>query len=515
LTQGQFAMEPDNDYSQLRANVTRILPLEGELHLGASEAIMTQNDRLIAPTNCQGQFGLTSIGSATSPNLFNCSDWNTSAALSRQTADMRINTTSFNADLSLQPVSKVTVRSGFKFYEENYANSYLSYNPLTGQYGYVSENGSQGSVVPGESGIFTSPSTFTQIGSLPHDTRTREATVGADWRPGRTNTLSATYTFNRYEPDHRERTRLDDSSIKLTWLNRSFNWVTLRANYTYLHQTGDDYNYDPYGFMFSISLPGFQAAATGINAYTVEAERKYDMSDRRENKLDLMAAYVLSDTMTLNTTLRGDWNQYGAIIGRQSYSTMAATVQWEWQPSPKTNLSVFYSYDRSTLHMANVNDSAALAGIGSDPTLGGSLFPYENQWRVSDKEHNYTAGITLRQELRRVRIDASWNYGYSKGLTLTSYASANSLSYPADVNSAANAFPANYEFTNSFNLSLLFPVNDRVSLRVFDYFENTHIADWHYAGFDQTLVYGHRVYSDGGPTNYSANVVGIFVNVKL
>ena len=35
----------------------------------------------------------------------------------------------------------------------DYDGTYWAFNPLTGQWGYPSENGSQGSVVPGEAGI--------------------------------------------------------------------------------------------------------------------------------------------------------------------------------------------------------------------------------------------------------------------------------------------------------------------------------------------------------------------------
>jgi hypothetical protein len=66
LTQGQMSMEPDNDYHNLRATLTRLLPMNGEVSLTASEGEMRQNDNLIAPTNCQGTFGFSSNG--TSPS---------------------------------------------------------------------------------------------------------------------------------------------------------------------------------------------------------------------------------------------------------------------------------------------------------------------------------------------------------------------------------------------------------------------------------------------------------------
>ena len=48
----------------------------------------------------------------------------------------------------------VSLRGSVRFHREDYRSTYLAYNPVTGQYGYVSENGSQGSVVAGEVGIF-------------------------------------------------------------------------------------------------------------------------------------------------------------------------------------------------------------------------------------------------------------------------------------------------------------------------------------------------------------------------
>ncbi len=46
------------------------------------------------------------------------------------------------------------MRGGLRFNREDYRNVYVLYNPLTGQYGYVSENGAQGSIVPGEVGLW-------------------------------------------------------------------------------------------------------------------------------------------------------------------------------------------------------------------------------------------------------------------------------------------------------------------------------------------------------------------------
>ncbi len=118
--------------------------------------------------------------------------------------------------------------------------------------------------MPGEVGLWdpvTQASNLTQISSIPLDMQTTDANVGADWKLGGHNTLGATYAYSRYEPSNRERSEVDDNSIKLTWVNRALDWLTFRANYTFLKQSGDRYNYDPYAFAFSSSLPGYVDAA--------------------------------------------------------------------------------------------------------------------------------------------------------------------------------------------------------------------------------------------------------------
>jgi len=517
LYQGQMSTEPDNDYHNLSATFTRKLPMNGEFSLTASGGRMEQDDNLIAPINCQGVFGIDLNGSGLGPQnpfLYDCSKWNTTDALSRKTADMRIDTTLVDSRIVLQPTSDLSVRGGLRFNREDYRNIYLAYNPLTGQYGYVSENGAQGSIVPGEVGFWdpvTGASNLTRVRSLPLDMQTIDANVGADWKIGAHDTLGATYTYSRFEPSNRERSEVEDNSVKLTWVNRAIDWLTFRANYTYLRQDGDRYDYDPYEFTYSESLPGFVEPEGGLLPHTVDALRKYDVASRDENKIDLMATIMPREDMTLSASIRGDWNDYDAVLGRQKYDTLGMTVQWEWQPSPTTSASVYYGYDRSTLGLANVNDIET----GSDPTLGGATYPLDGRWWADDKQRNHNAGMTFTHQFGRVRFDASWNGLYSRGTTSYRFASPVALAYFADGFLPTNAFPAMTYRVNALNIGVTIPIVERVSLRVFDYYERGRIDDWHWAGFENGQVIDHRVYTDGGPESYSANLVGLLVSVRL
>jgi hypothetical protein len=161
--------------------------------------------------------------------------------------------------------------------------------------------------------------------------------------------------------------------------------------------------------------------------------------------------------------------------------------------------------------MANVNDIES----GSDPALGGATYPLDGVWSATDKQKNHNAGATLTQQFGRVKLDASWNYIYSHGITSYTFASGTALAYFTDAFLAENAFPAMNYRVNGLTIGLTIPIARRVSLRLFDYYERGHIDDWHYLGFAAGQVIDHRVYTDGGPQSYSANLVGLFFNIEL
>lgn len=511
LTLGVFASEPDNDYHNLRLNVTRRIPLNGELSLTASGGQMKQNDPLLPPMNCQGQFGidLSPTGAPVNPFLFECDDWNTTAALSRTRAGLKIDTSMLAARVVLQPARRVTVRGEMRYDSQDYRGDYLAYNPLTGQYGYVAENGAQGSVVPDEIGFWDpelSPGVKTRIRNLPLDKDTFEASLGADWSVSNYDTIGATWTFTRTDRQHREVADVDDHSLRLTWANRRLERVTMRANYTFMHRSGDPYNYDPYEFTFSTSLPGFVPPEGGVAAHTVEELRKYDVADRDQHKIDVMLTFAATDDMTLSASVRAERNDYEARLGREDYDTFGATLQWEWQPSLYTVISAYYGYDRSTLDLANVNDVVP----GPDPSLGGSTYPLDARWWVEDAQRNHYFGTTVTRGFGPVRLEFAANHTESRGKTNFSVASPTALAWPN-----ASPFPIMAHQVTSMSASLYVPVTDRFALRLFDRYERGRLADWHYLGFDATRVYDHRVYVDGGPEDYSENLIGLMVEISL
>ncbi|HET7360262.1 MAG TPA: MtrB/PioB family outer membrane beta-barrel protein [Rhodanobacteraceae bacterium] len=524
IDQGEFSLEPDNDYHNLRLELSRSMKWNGELSMAAAWGTMRQNDALRPPVTCTGSGGI--LVAPTVDYTFNCADWNTTDALSQKTADARIDTGLLDAKLTFRPSPAFGWHTELRWYKEDNKTNYLAYNPLTGQYGYISENGSQGSVIPGETGIFdpSNPlyqSYMVQVRSIPFAYQDTLFELGGDWQLGDDQSLDLTYTFDHNQPRHRERKRVDESRIKLAWVDRALGKGTLRFSYEYARRGGDAYDYDPYEAFYSSALPGFVPSPSGAVAFTTDAMRKYDLSDRTEHKARAIVIYPVGDTATLSATLYGTLDDYTAQIGRQDTRNGGVNLAWDWQPTPLTSISANLGRDASRLRMSNVADVEDLVGPHpehQDPSLGGPLYPYANQWWDIDNELDDNAGVTWMHSFKRVRVDASYTWTYSRSELHYRYASSGALpiTQVPYVDEIGSGFPDNHYRVNSFNLGFTFDFSEHLGLRLFGRYEIGSFLDWHYAGLQDTPVIDHRIYTDRGPQQrYNASLVGAMLNVKL
>jgi len=523
IYQGQFSLEPDNDYHNLRLELSRSLKWNGQLSLAAAWGTMRQNDALSPPVNCTGTGGI--FISPQKDYTFNCADWNTPAALSQQTANARIDTGLLDAKITLHPSPKLGWHAGLRWYREDNKTNYLAFNPLTGQYGYIADNGAQGSIVPGEIGIFDprNPlywSYVTQVRSIPFAYADTIFDTGIDWRLSDNNSLSLTYSFDRDQPKHRERSLVNEQRIKLAWVDRAFGKGTLRFSYEFAYRDGGPYTADPYEAFYSTALPGFVTPPLGNVAFTTDAMRKYDLSNRVENKLRAIVVYPLGDAAAISGVVYATRDNYGAAVGRQATRNQGFSLDWDWQPSPLTSVSANLGRDDSRLKFSNVADVENLPGqVGrNDPSLGGPLYPFSNLWVNDNRERDYNAGVTLRHDLGRVRMDFSYNYTYALGKLGFAFASPGAVSVFQQpfVDLVGNSFPDNHYHINTLQLGFDFTFTRTLGLRVFDLYETGNFSDWHYLGLQADPVLDHKIYTGRGPQpHYGANVLGVMLNMKL
>lgn len=529
ITGGTFSLEPDNNYYNVRLEGSHPLSFwRGEFSATASYGSMRQNDALQSPLDpsfCpSGQFiGTTGIA---------CSSWNTTAALSQQNGNARIDTGLVNLRASFRPLADLNAYINVRWRGENNMTRYTMYNPLTGQYGFLHENGSQTLIVGNlEAGLFQAgnplyQSFFTQFANIPYSYNDRQGELGGTYQVNSHNSLGLTYTIDRQTPQQRERTYLNDQHLKLTWDSHSLGESTLRFSYEYEKRTGSPYNSFPYMPWYSPSLPGYVQDELGIVAYTVSQMYKYDMSDLKASKLKAILTTPLGNTATLTTTLYGNRNHYGAQLGRQSASTTGADVSFDWTPSASTTFNGYLSMESSRIKQGNVADNESLVDQSpqqANTQFGGPMFPFANFWTATDTEKDANVGASISHVFTpRVKLDVGYNYTYARGVNGYDYASTGAITpgYLAILTTASigNSFPANIYRLQTLTANLNVALTSRVGLRLYGQYGIGRYADWHYTGFDNPgdLVIGNRVYTDLGPqTRWHAAMLGAFVTLQL
>ena len=526
---GTWALEPDNDYYNLQLKASHPLKFwNGNLSLAASRASMRQDDALQAPLDpafCPDGAMIAASGIA-------CSDWNTTAALSRTTARARIDTLLVDLRADFRPVPALGLYARMRRYDEDNKTRYAMYNPLTGQYGYVAENGAVVSIIPAPrfSRLFRPgdpayQSVYTQVANIPFSYDRLEFELGGNYDLG-ASTLGVRYRVQRGKPRTREPGRVDGHRLGMDWDGKVFGDATLRVSYEVQRRTGDPYDPDPYLGAYSPSMPGYVPPAVGNPAFTVAQMYKYDLGDLQAGKLKAILTMPVGEATTLSATLHGDRKDYRATIGRRSFDTFGADAAWDWSPSPATSMSAYASYQASRLRNGNVNDNEALTYSSPDQAdmqFGGRFYPFANFWSETDDERNVNAGAHLNHAFSsRVRFDLGYDFTYSRGVNRYDHATLAAIStvYARILDEAAvgDRFPANLYRVHDLTAKLDLALTRNVDLRFFWKYQRGRFFDWHLAGFDTPgdLVVGNRVFTELAPSSqWNAMAAGVFITLKL
>jgi hypothetical protein len=527
---GTWALEPDNDYYLARIEASHPLAFwQGNVSFTSSWSSMRQDDPLQAPLDpafCPDGASIGASGIA-------CSDWNTTAALSRTSARARIDTQLFDLRADFRPHPGLSLFAQVRQRNEDNRTRYTMYNPLTGQYGYVAENGSVVLLIPEPafSGLFDPQdpafaSVYTRVASLPFSEDRTEFELGGSRDLGDDDTLGLRYRLERRRPQWRERDRVDEQTLSLDWDGGLGDDATLRVGLEWLRRSGDAYDPDPYAGAYSPSLPGYVLPAVGNTAFTVAQMRKYDLGDLDAGKLRAIRTVPLGDAATLGATLQVRRRDYDATIGRQSFDTGGADLAWDWSPSPDTTLNAYASYQSSRLRQSNVADAEALTYSSPDQgdmTFGGPFYPFENFWAATDHERNLDAGGSLRHVLSpRVALQLQYDFSDARSVNRYDYATLAAISTVyanvLDAVAVGDRFPTNVHRRQDLAASLDLALRDDASLRLSARYQWGRWLDWHRAGFEAPadLVLGNRVFTElAPPSRWRALVLGAFITLRL
>lgn len=530
FTTARYDMHPNNDYYNLKGEYARSFPdfYKARFTAVVSTSALRQDDNHIPSTTYPG---VTANGVAGG-------SWDTTASLSQSSADAKIDIRLLDLGLSLTPMSDLDVKGKYRHYETKNKTQYFACNPLTGQWGRLTNDGSGAAVTTNLTGcgLAASPSTTTapnsgnvNIRNIPYEYKQDNYTLAGDYRLSRNNSVNAAYEHERYDREHRERKETWEDKLKFGYVNRSIEDGTLRLSLEGARKRGSTYVSDPYHEFYSASLGLLPTAAGTVNSWihVLTNLRKFDLADRDQNILNARFNYALAPNLDggINLQLKDikyPGSQYGRN-GKQRQNSL--NLDLNWRQSESMSLYGYYSYQDGSLQQSNIQPGTACAmpaGITTQEQAeavlaacalaGSTQFPLSRGWSEKQTDKNDVFGIGLTYNFNVAKLDV--NYTYVKGRSKIDYTynpSASGLNLSAAVVAlAGNGFPALTFEQNILEANLLVPIDKKLSVRFLARYEDGKIADWHYDGVAAypSPAANQQTYLDAGPENYTATLIG-------
>lgn len=585
-----FDLYPDNDAYNVKAEFAHAIPEFARTRFTAllSATSMRQNDALIPQTSYPGVLVNGIAGGA----------WDTTASLSRQDAGARIDTKLLDLGLALNPWRDLDLKARLRHYETDNDTSYWACNPLTGQWGRLVNDGSAAAVAlphatAGNNPAGTPATAYASvlcnldalkaldlvpaagnanIASVPYAYRQTNASLAADYRLARSQSLSLAFERENFRREHRERDKTWEDRVKLGYVNRALPGGTLRLSLEHGRRRGSTYNADPYEEFLSGSF-GPLPTAVGTNVaswiHINDLHRKFDLSDRDQTTLKLRYNHALRDDLDLMFTAQAREQKYPAAqYGRSGTQRQnSASVDLNWQPGPTTSVHGYLARQESTMFQRNLQQNACVLGttyyfysdgsvsavatptaaqraagitvVGNSgvvtaanfQSLCGSasptspLYPTSRTWTASQSDQSTSLGLGAQHDFGRMRgeVNASYTRGRT-GLAYTFNAAALGLvtsGAPTAAQQAALALigdgmPDMLFEQRVMDLSLVFPMGKRTAARLLLRHEAGKIRDWHYDGVaaNPTPSTNQQTYLDAGPQDYETTAVGIFLQLS-
>jgi MtrB/PioB family decaheme-associated outer membrane protein len=495
LPQGRIDLYPDNSYQEVTGTVTYQLPMHSQLYSTVSWSSMRQDDALLPPT----------INSGATFGGLDLDFWNSTAALSTSNAAARINNLLVHTGIRFTPWRRIGVNASLRYQDQENSSAYTALNPLTGEYGYITEDGaSDGSVF--SPGFVQDPIHYR---SIPFANSTFVAKVETTYRLGTKNNLGVDLEREHRNLENRERAWTETDQLGIYITNRNLTWATLRLAYEYSNRSGSKYQPNPYTAFFTSSLPGYRAAfPEGQIPHTLAELRKFDLSDWQQNKVTIKSNFLLGETMDLVFTANLSRIDYDASYGLQNRDTSNFNLEWNYQPSPALNAFAFYSHENSSSRMSSIND----AGASANASAGGATYPLEGVWQeASDGSTHYT-GAGFSVNFAHMSLESSYTYSSSVDSTFLLASSINALANP-EFGALKSSLPDMDYRLYAIETSLNVYPSNRFGLRLFHRYEQGITTDWHYQNL-QPLITRH-LFLDAQPQNYSTHLIGLFLQYRI
>jgi MtrB/PioB family decaheme-associated outer membrane protein len=277
-TFGRRAQAPDNVYHNAALSFGLDLPRASRLSATAAFGWMKQ-DEVLLPYSVSN-FDSTAVNFASTD------------ALPRQRADAEMSTTLLNLDYTINPIRRTNLRAFFRYYD-------LDNKTPQDNWWYVTSDTIGGSA----SATVSRPTYKNQRTNLAYAYDQMSFGLDATFNLASRTTLGLRLEREQIDRDFRQASTAENI-VRGTLRSRPASWLSIRAAYLFGDRDADGYDvfaanqsywYDPVG----------RDNDNPLAAFTDHPDmRKYDVSDRRRNQLDLSASLVPRGPLSLTASLR-------------------------------------------------------------------------------------------------------------------------------------------------------------------------------------------------------------------
>jgi MtrB/PioB family decaheme-associated outer membrane protein len=491
---GRMASAPDNDYHTVRGDFAWAVLSKVRFAASASYSSMSQNDALLPPV----------INSGFSP--IDLGNWNTVAALSRQTAKAALETVNGFAQLRWTATPMVGITIEARYRNEDNKTDYLAFNPLTMEYGYFGLDGALSRIY-----VPTTAGSNVPVRNVPFATDEIKLSSKLDYRISARTRLNLLFAHQETERLYREVVASDDDIAEAELSSTRHEWGTVRISYSYADRSGSTYVSDPSWFARSASFPGYLPRVPGGDVpFTLAEFRKYDVADRREQAVKAQANFILSEREDLQLTGGYRRSDYDAEYGLRALDTYDANVSYTSQVSNALTLVAFYGVQ---LHRREASSITPVNTPSSDSTAGGPNYPLSNAWSQSVRDASHVLGANVNYQLERATLDLNYLYSSATSGFAYSFAGLGAITPGLTPLQAGTAFPDQRFDHHVLEAVVGWAYSEKISLRWYYRLEHEQLDDFHYTGL--TNVIGNHLLDGSAPEDYTAHVVGFFTQYRF
>ncbi len=505
ITDARLALAPDNEWNNLRADAAVNLPLRSRLTGVVSWSRSTQDQDLLPPTISSGTIGTIDLA-----------NWNTPPALSSKSAHARFDQLLLDFDLYTAPWRPLRLRGGLRYTDRDTHTNYQAFNPSTGEYGYIVEDGGFGaSLTPEYVGVY------------------QPAVAGSNWRyrnqpfggtqlvvdAGATLALPRSSSFDvllRHDHVDRDVSEVDETterSVTLSANSRALSFATARLSYKYLTRDGSDVDYGVYAAYETQSLPGFiPQFPDGEPAANLNQMVRPSLADLQSQIWSGRLIFAVGDRSDLSLTARLRSNVYGTSsqYGLRSDRLRGFDAEWSVQPSPTMAASAFVSLEAHSRRMGSIRGFATSA----NGDAGGPNYPYALQWstNASGDAIGWGGSLTL-SPLHWLQLDTRYTFLVVREDDRIGFADLGALANPDFVTPPPGHFPELRSRDHALETSLRIALRKSLGLKLYYRYWRSDVEDYHQTGLPTET--GRRVYLGHQDRDFSASFYGATVQVSF